>query len=290
MPAICERCLTAVVRAFAERILNIHPALLPKFGGEGMYGIHVHTAVLLAGETESGATVHLVNEEYDKGRILLQKKVPVLPGDTPEELAARVLVCEHALYPEALEKLLIRTATMMPDTLNISEIFHSIQGESSFAGWPCTFIRLAGCGHGCRNCDTAYAESEGACSTLRKSSGKRRVNSPYIEITGGEPLLQEPVYPLMEQLCDRGETVLLETGGFLSVAKVDHRVHKIIDLKPPSTGVSEKNNPENIALALRQESGAEGSFEFKIVVADRTDYLWARDSSGKPPCGMPAPS
>lgn len=97
----------AVVSAFAERILNIHPALLPKFGGEGMYGIHVHTAVLHAGETESGATVHFVNEEYDKGRILLQKKVPVLPGDTPEELAARVLECEHALYPEALEKLLV---------------------------------------------------------------------------------------------------------------------------------------------------------------------------------------
>jgi len=96
----------AVVTAFPDKILNIHPALLPKFGGEGMYGIHVHTAVLNAGETESGATVHFVNEEYDKGRILLQKKVPVLPDDTPETLAARVLECEHILYPEALQKLL----------------------------------------------------------------------------------------------------------------------------------------------------------------------------------------
>jgi len=96
----------AVVTAFPERIINIHPALLPKFGGEGMYGIHVHTAVLEAGETESGATVHLVNEEYDKGRILMQRHVPVLAGDTPESLAARVLECEHKLYPEALEKLL----------------------------------------------------------------------------------------------------------------------------------------------------------------------------------------
>ncbi len=96
----------AIVAAFPERMLNIHPALLPKFGGDGMYGIHVHTAVLEAGETETGATVHFVNEEYDKGAILLQRTVPVLPNDTPETLAARVLECEHALYPDALEKLL----------------------------------------------------------------------------------------------------------------------------------------------------------------------------------------
>jgi phosphoribosylglycinamide formyltransferase 1 len=96
----------AVVAAFPDRMLNIHPALLPKFGGEGMYGIHVHTAVLEAGEAKTGATVHFVNEEYDKGEILLQRTVPVLPDDTPETLAARVLECEHALYPDALEKLL----------------------------------------------------------------------------------------------------------------------------------------------------------------------------------------
>ncbi|NTU92599.1 MAG: phosphoribosylglycinamide formyltransferase [Chlorobiaceae bacterium] len=96
----------AVVAAYADRILNVHPALLPKFGGEGMYGIRVHTAVIAAGESESGATVHLVNKEYDKGRILLQRTVPVLPGDTPESLADRVLACEHLLYPDALEQLL----------------------------------------------------------------------------------------------------------------------------------------------------------------------------------------
>jgi len=96
----------SVVAAFPEKMLNIHPALLPKFGGKGMYGIRVHTAVLEAGETETGATVHFVNEEYDKGEILLQRTVPVLPDDTPETLAARVLKCEHSLYPDALEKLL----------------------------------------------------------------------------------------------------------------------------------------------------------------------------------------
>ena len=96
----------AVVAAYHDRILNIHPALLPKFGGEGMYGIHVHEAVIEAGEIESGATVHMVNEEYDKGRIVMQSRVPVLKSDTPETLAARVLESEHTLYPDALEKLL----------------------------------------------------------------------------------------------------------------------------------------------------------------------------------------
>lgn len=96
----------AVVSAYSGRILNIHPSLLPKYGGQGMYGIHVHTAVLAAGEKESGATVHMVNEEYDKGRIVLQERVPVLPGDTPELLAERVLACEHRIYPAALELLL----------------------------------------------------------------------------------------------------------------------------------------------------------------------------------------
>ena len=98
----------AVVSSYCFRILNIHPALLPQFGGPGMYGINVHKAVLEAGCKESGATVHYVDSEYDKGPVLLQRKVPVEPGDTPESLAARVLVCEHSLYPDALEKLLLK--------------------------------------------------------------------------------------------------------------------------------------------------------------------------------------
>ncbi|NTW55927.1 MAG: radical SAM protein [Chlorobiaceae bacterium] len=159
-------------------------------------------------------------------------------------------------------------------SLQISEIFHSIQGESSFAGWPCIFVRLAGCGHGCRYCDTAYAEGEGF--TLEPEEIARRVSefrAPIVEITGGEPLLQDDVHPLMHMLCEKGDTVLLETGGFLSVADVDPRVHCIIDLKAPSSGVSEKNNPENITLALERK----GHYEFKIVIADRNDYLWARE-------------
>ena len=95
-----------VVTAYTCKILNIHPALLPKFGGSGMYGINVHKAVLESGEKKSGATVHYVDPEYDKGPVLLQRNVPVEPGDTPESLAARVLKCEHRLYPDALEILL----------------------------------------------------------------------------------------------------------------------------------------------------------------------------------------
>jgi phosphoribosylglycinamide formyltransferase-1 len=95
-----------VVRSYRNRITNIHPALLPRFGGKGMFGHHVHEAVISAGETESGPTVHLVNEAYDEGAILEQVRVPVLPGDTPETLAARVLVEEHKLYPKVLDKLI----------------------------------------------------------------------------------------------------------------------------------------------------------------------------------------
>lgn len=93
-----------VVAAYRNRMLNIHPALLPAFGGAGMYGRHVHEAVIAARCTESGATVHLVDEEYDHGPIVLQRRVPVMPGDTPDTLAERVLAVEHEIYPEAIRR------------------------------------------------------------------------------------------------------------------------------------------------------------------------------------------
>lgn len=96
-----------VLRAFPDRILNIHPALLPEFGGKGMFGLHVHEAVIAAGRQESGCTVHLVNEAYDEGRILLQKRCPVMKNDTPETLAARILPLEHEAYVEALKELIV---------------------------------------------------------------------------------------------------------------------------------------------------------------------------------------
>lgn len=94
----------AILRRYPDRIVNIHPALLPKHGGKGMFGSNVHRAVLAAGEQVSGATVHYVNENYDEGRIIAQREVPVLPDDTAESLAARVLAVEHVLYPDALEQ------------------------------------------------------------------------------------------------------------------------------------------------------------------------------------------
>ena len=96
------------LRTFPNQIINIHPALLPKYGGKGMHGINVHTAVVQAGEAKSGITIHRVNEEYDKGEFILQEYCPVLPGDTPEELAARVLQLEHKHLPEVVEKLLLQ--------------------------------------------------------------------------------------------------------------------------------------------------------------------------------------
>lgn len=100
----------AFVQAYAGRILNIHPALLPKFGGKGMYGIHVHEAVVAAGERESGCTVHVVTENYDEGPILLQYRCEVLPDDTPESLASRVLELEHQAFPRALKEAIERHA------------------------------------------------------------------------------------------------------------------------------------------------------------------------------------
>lgn len=94
-----------LIRSFDGRVLNIHPALLPKFGGKGMYGMNVHKAVIEAGEKVSGPTIHLVNEKYDAGRILAQREVPVLPNDSPETLAARVLEAEHIIYAETLRKI-----------------------------------------------------------------------------------------------------------------------------------------------------------------------------------------
>jgi phosphoribosylglycinamide formyltransferase-1 len=96
-----------VLAAYRRRVLNVHPALLPRFGGQGMYGLRVHAAVLAAGERETGVTVHLVDEVYDHGRILAQAHVPVQPGDTPEALQARVLLSEHRLYPETLRRIAV---------------------------------------------------------------------------------------------------------------------------------------------------------------------------------------
>lgn len=100
---------SSMVAAYPDRIVNIHPSLLPKFGGKGMFGEHVHAAVIVAGETESGITIHLVNEAYDEGRVLFQARCPVLPTDTVEDLAERIHALEHEHYPNVIGSLIDRT-------------------------------------------------------------------------------------------------------------------------------------------------------------------------------------
>ncbi|MDR1332310.1 MAG: phosphoribosylglycinamide formyltransferase [Tannerella sp.] len=104
-----NRISAPLLRAYPDRILNIHPALLPKYGGKGMYGMHVHEAVVAHRETESGITIHYINENYDEGQIVFQAKCPVLPTDTPEDVATRVHELEYKHYPEVIEKLLTET-------------------------------------------------------------------------------------------------------------------------------------------------------------------------------------
>ena len=155
------------------------------------------------------------------------------------------------------------------EVLIINEIFYSIQGESTYAGQPCVFIRLSGCDLRCSYCDTQYAYDEGEKMTVAQIETKiADFNCNLVEVTGGEPLLQENVYPLMSRLCDTGYETLLETGGHRDIAKVDERVHRIMDIKCPSSGESRKNRYENIALLNDND-------EIKFVVGDREDYQWA---------------
>ena len=158
----------------------------------------------------------------------------------------------------------------MADTLVINEIFYSIQGESSYAGWPCIFVRLTGCHLRCAWCDTAYAFDNGQPMTLDDIVAKvRSFEGSLVEVTGGEPLLQPNVLPLLTRLCDLGKTALLETSGTLDVAPVDPRVVKIMDLKCPSSGEAAKNRYANLRHLTKVD-------EVKFVIADRTDYDWAK--------------
>lgn len=153
--------------------------------------------------------------------------------------------------------------------LRIHEIFHSIQGESSFAGQPCVFVRLTGCQMRCVWCDTEYAFHGGAWMSLADILDRvAAFGCPLAEVTGGEPLLQPAVHPLMTALCDRGFQVLLETGGGLDISTVDARVRRIVDVKCPGSGEAPNNRWENLAL-LRETD------EVKFVIANRADYDWA---------------
>jgi len=159
---------------------------------------------------------------------------------------------------------------MRDDVLMIHEIYASIQGESSFAGLPCTFVRTTGCNLRCSWCDTTQAFHGG--EKLPRAEVLRRalaMNTPLVELTGGEPLLQAGVLPLMRELCDAGKTVLIETSGERDISGVDPRVHRIVDVKAPGSGESARNRAENLALLTARD-------ELKFVLRDREDYEWAR--------------
>jgi 7-carboxy-7-deazaguanine synthase len=157
------------------------------------------------------------------------------------------------------------------DTLVIHEIYASIQGESTFAGLPCTFVRTTGCNLRCVWCDTPQAFYGG--TRLARAEVLRRAlatGTPLVELTGGEPLLQPGVIPLMRELCEAGRTVLVETSGEADVSRVDPRVHKIMDLKAPGSGESSKNRWSNLEHLTPRD-------EIKFVLADRRDYEFMRD-------------
>lgn len=155
--------------------------------------------------------------------------------------------------------------------LTVNEIFHSIQGESSYAGRPCVFVRLTGCNLRCAWCDTAYAFDEGRAISVDEVVGAvEAYDCPLVEITGGEPLLQPDVYPLMNRLLGAGKTVLLETGGQIDISDVPAAVVKVLDVKCPGSGEAARNAWGNLERLA-------GHDEVKFVIRDRADYEFARD-------------
>jgi len=169
----------------------------------------------------------------------------------------------------------------MSDALVINEIYLSLQGESTFAGLPCIFVRLTACNLRCSYCDTAYAFTEGQKRSLADARAevnrlaepfRRKIsdNLPLVELTGGEPLLQKQTLPLMTALCDDGFTVLLETSGAHDISGVDARVRRIMDLKCPSSGEVTRNRWENLGHLKSTD-------EIKFVMGTQEDYEWAKE-------------
>jgi len=154
--------------------------------------------------------------------------------------------------------------------MRITEIFFSIQGESTHAGEPCIFVRLTGCSLRCGYCDTKYSYAGGREMSLEDAlSAVSGYPSKLVEITGGEPLEQDEVYPLMDSLLGRGYTVMLETGGHVSVGRVPKPVIKVIDIKCPDSREGHAVCWENIDLAAPHD-------EFKFVISSRADYEWSK--------------
>jgi len=156
------------------------------------------------------------------------------------------------------------------ETLRITEIFYSLQGEARTVGLPTVFVRLTGCPLRCVYCDTEYAFSGGELMSIDEITRQVAGFGPrYVTVTGGEPLAQKSCWPLLAALCDAGYEVSLETGGAISVAGVDPRVVKVLDLKTPASGELARNDYGNIALLAAHD-------QVKFVICDRADYEWAR--------------
>ena len=155
--------------------------------------------------------------------------------------------------------------------MKINEIFKSIQGESSYAGLPCVFVRTSGCNLRCGWCDTSYAFYEGEERAIDSVLEEiRGFGCDCVEITGGEPLLQEEVYPLMKRLLDEGYRLLIETSGSLPIDKIDRRAVVIMDIKCPGSRMSRAIHWENIRHLKKED-------EVKFVIADRSDYDWSKE-------------
>ena len=155
--------------------------------------------------------------------------------------------------------------------LKINEIFHSIQGESTYAGRRCVFVRLTYCNLRCTYCDTEYAFNEGIDKSIEAIIDEiKRYDCKLVEVTGGEPLMQEESLELMNNLCDHNFEVMLETGGSLTIKDVDERVKIIMDLKTPSSGMMKKNLYENIKFIKKND-------EIKFVIGSREDYEWTKE-------------
>lgn len=155
-------------------------------------------------------------------------------------------------------------------TLRVTEIFHSIQGESTWIGMPCTFVRLTGCPLRCAWCDTEYAFHGGEKMSLDAILARvEEIGTPLVEITGGEPLIHRNAFALADRLLKKGYTVLVETSGAFDISPLDDRVHVIMDLKCPGSGESSKNLWSNLDHLDARD-------EIKFVIRDRADYEWAR--------------